>query len=75
VFTQDEQSLLDVKKMEALVAPPEAFAVGKFAAYLHCPNGILQSKVGEALLGKLGKAATTRNWATTLKLQALAGVA
>jgi uncharacterized protein (DUF1697 family) len=75
VFTQDEENLLGLKKIEALVAPPEAFAVGKYAAYLHCPNGILQSKAGEALLGKLGKACTTRNWATTLKLQPLAGAA
>jgi uncharacterized protein (DUF1697 family) len=75
VFTQNEESLVDLEKIKALVAPPEAFAVGKYAAYLHCPDGILQSKAGEALLGKLGRPATTRNWATTLKLQALAGVA
>ena len=34
--------------------------------------GILQSKAGEALLGKVGKSATTRNWQTVIKLQALA---
>jgi hypothetical protein len=32
----------------------------------------MESKAGSALLGKAGKAATTRNWATVLKLQALA---
>lgn len=31
----------------------------------------LQSKAGKALLGKAGQSATTRNWATVLKLQAL----
>ncbi len=36
---------------------------------------ILESQAGEALLGKMGRAATTRNWATTLKLQALASAA
>ncbi len=51
--------------------PPEQFAVGKNAAYLLCAAGILESKAGEALLGKAGKSATTRNWATVLKLRAL----
>ena len=45
---------------------------GKDAAYLLCARGILESNAGEALLGKLGKSATSRNWATVLKLQALA---
>ena len=71
-FTQDEHSLSALRSVEALVAPPESFMVGKHAAYLHCAAGILGSKAAEALLGKLGKAATTRNWATTLKLHALA---
>jgi uncharacterized protein (DUF1697 family) len=71
-FTQDEEDLPTLKSIEALVAPPEGFVVGKHAAYLHCANGILESKAGEALLGRAGKAATTRNWATTLKIHALA---
>ena len=53
------------------VVPPEQFLLGREAAYLHCARGILESKAGEALVGKAGKAATTRNWATVLKLQAL----
>ena len=72
-FTQDEEDLPGLKRIEALVTPPEGFVVGKYAAYLHCANGILASTAGAALLGKVGKAATTRNWATTLKLHALAG--
>ncbi len=72
-FTQDERNLPALKSIEALVTPPEGFVVGKHAAYLHCASGILESRAGEALLGKMGKAATTRNWATTLKLHALAG--
>ena len=58
--------------IETLVMPPESFVLGKYAAYLYCANGILESKAGEALLGKLGRSATTRNRATTLKLHALA---
>jgi uncharacterized protein (DUF1697 family) len=58
--------------LEALVVSPEQFAIGSQAAYLLCANGILESKAGEALVGKAGKQATSRNWATVLKLQALA---
>jgi uncharacterized protein (DUF1697 family) len=72
VFMQDPKALTDLSVIEPLVVAPEQFLVGKGAAYLHCASGILQSKAGEALLVKAGKAATTRNWATVLKLQALA---
>lgn len=34
-------------------------------------GGILESKVGSALLGKAGREVTPRNWATVLKLKAL----
>jgi uncharacterized protein (DUF1697 family) len=54
-----------------MLAPPEQFHVGRHAAYLHCAGGILESKAGSALLGKLGREVTTRNWATVLKLKAL----
>ena len=73
-FTQDEESLPALKSIEAIVTPSEGFFVGKHAAYLHCAGGILESKAGEALLGKIGKTTTTRNWATALKLHALASV-
>jgi len=73
-FAQDPKALSRLAAIESLVVPPERFAIGKKAAYLLCATGILESKAGEALLGKAGKLATTtsRNWATVLKLQALA---
>lgn len=71
-FVQDPESLSSLAVIEALVVPPERFALGKDAAYLLCASGILESKAGEALLGGAGGAATTRNWATVLKLRALA---
>jgi uncharacterized protein (DUF1697 family) len=71
-FVQDAKALPGLAAIEPLLVPPERFATGTHAAYLLCANGILESKAGEALLGKAGKAATTRNWATVLKLQALA---
>jgi uncharacterized protein (DUF1697 family) len=74
-FVQDAKALPELDAITQLVAPLEEFVVGKHAAYLHCVTGILESKAGAALLGKVGKAATTRNWATVLKLQALASEA
>ena len=71
-FTQDSKLISGLTAVEALVVPPEQFWVGKNAAYLLCAKGILESEAGAALLGKAGKSATTRNWATALKLQALA---
>ncbi|MBY0273834.1 DUF1697 domain-containing protein [Candidatus Binatia bacterium] len=71
-FAQDAQALRTLKAIEPLVVVPERFAIGRHAAYLLCPRGILESKAGEALLGKAGRAATTRNWATVMKLHAAA---
>ncbi len=70
-FVQEAGALPALSAIAPLVVPPEQFLVGREAAYLHCARGILESKAGEALVGKAGKAATTRNWATVLKLQAL----
>jgi len=51
---------------------PEALAVGRRVAYLWCPDGILASPLVEAVHRPLGDAVTARNWATVLKLHALA---
>ena len=71
-FAQGPKALSGLATIEPLVQPPEGFAIGRHAAYLHCANGILESKAGAAMLGKAGRAVTTRNLATTLKLLALA---
>lgn len=70
-FVQEADALPALSAIAPHVVPPEQFLLGSEAAYLHCARGILESKAGEALVGKAGKAATTRNWATVLKLQAL----
>jgi uncharacterized protein (DUF1697 family) len=51
---------------------PEALAVGKRAAYLACPGGIVKSPLVAAVGRRLGDAVTTRNWTTLSKLAALA---
>ncbi|HEY1091301.1 MAG TPA: DUF1697 domain-containing protein [Burkholderiaceae bacterium] len=73
VFVQDDKALPNLSPVTALLVPPERFAIGAHAAYLHCAIGILESKAGEALVGKIGRSVsvTSRNWATVLKLRAL----
>lgn len=70
-FTAGPQALQGLAALAALVRAPERLQLGEHAAYLWCPNGILGSKAADALLGKLGRAATTRNWATVMKISAV----
>lgn len=70
-FTATAADLSTLVTSALLVSPPERFLLGAHAAYLWCPEGILKSKAAEALLGKAGRAATTRNWATVDKISAL----
>ncbi|MBK8287131.1 MAG: DUF1697 domain-containing protein [Ahniella sp.] len=74
-FAQDPGTLAGLVAIEPLVVAPEQFLIGRNAAYLHCASGILESKAAAAMLGKIGKEVTTRNWATVLKLMALADAA
>ena len=76
-FAAEANELLALEPLQDLAQAPERFVVTRVAAFLHCPAGVLQSRVGEALLGRAGKRVTTRNWATVMKLhaQASAGVA
>ncbi|SDA47679.1 DUF1697 domain-containing protein [Janthinobacterium sp. 551a] len=52
---------------------PEALALGQWAAYAWCPDGVLASKVVAALGVLLGDGVTSRNWATMQKLHVLLG--
>jgi uncharacterized protein (DUF1697 family) len=71
-FAQEADAIRALESLAALAEPPEQFVVGVHAAYLHCPNGISNSDSAATLLGKSGRAITTRNMATVLKLHALA---
>jgi len=70
-FTATAADLAGLAPLVALAVPPERMHVGAHAAYLWCGKGILESKAGAAMLGKAGRAATSRNWATVMKLTAL----
>jgi len=72
-FAQSEAATQGLSVLLPMLQPSERFHIGRHAAYLHCAGGILESKAGSALLGKLGREVTTRNWATVLKLKALLG--
>ena len=49
---------------------PEALAVAARAAYLWCPDGVIVSPLAKEFSRLTKETATTRNWATVLKLQA-----
>lgn len=70
-FTARAEALRALAVLAPLASLPERFLLGEHAAYLWCPNGILESRAAEALLGKVGRAATTRNWATFAKISAV----
>lgn len=50
---------------------PGAMALGERAAYVWCPDGILDSMAAAALGKQLGDSTTSRNWATLSKLHVL----
>ena len=72
-FAMGQSGLQELACLSSLVQPDEHFSVTEHAAYLHCPGGLLESKVGKAIVGRAGRSVTTRNWATVLKLSALLG--
>lgn len=68
-------SATDRAQLKALAARKwgsESLAVGDRVAYTWCPKGVLDGEVNKAVAKALGDAVTSRNWATMLKLQALA---
>jgi uncharacterized protein (DUF1697 family) len=67
--TADRRRLVPLTKEDW---SPDALALGKRAAYLWCAGGILESRLAQSLGRTLRDAVTTRNWATMLKLHALA---
>jgi len=65
----------DVKKLEPLLAQdwhPDSLALGGRAAYLWCPDGMMKSRIPEAVERLAGDGVTTRNWRTISKLNVLA---
>jgi uncharacterized protein (DUF1697 family) len=70
-FVRDATVLTGLAPLTSRDWAPEALHVGTKAAYLWCPGGVLGGQVVEASGRVLGDKATTRNWATVLKLHDL----
>jgi uncharacterized protein (DUF1697 family) len=64
----------DQSKIEPLLKQdwtPDSLGAHGRAAFLWCASGILESPLAQAFGRAFGKTATTRNWATVLKLHAM----
>ena len=53
----------------------EVFATGPRAAYMWCPEGMIESPLVQAVGRAMGEDLTVRNWATVTKLHALVNAA
>jgi uncharacterized protein (DUF1697 family) len=65
----------DRTRLEPLVRDDwgtESLALGTRVAYMWCPDGLLASRLPEAIGQALGDGVTTRNWSTVTKLHGLA---
>ena len=71
MFTQEASALAELKTLEAQSWAPEAFAVGRHAAWLWCADGLIESRVAKAVGKLLKERGTARNWATVEKLRAM----
>ncbi|AZQ74546.1 DUF1697 domain-containing protein [Streptomyces luteoverticillatus] len=63
-----------VADLDPAAYAPEAFALGEREVYLHCANGIRDSRLAKVLTERrLGTAGTGRNWNTVTRLADMAG--
>ena len=72
-FASDRAKLEALRALQPLLQPSERLVIAEHAAYLHCSGGLLESKAGSAILGKVGRNVTTRNWGTAVKLSNVLG--
>jgi uncharacterized protein (DUF1697 family) len=71
-FLTDPADLSKVKPLLKQQWKPEVIAAGPGVVYVWCPNGLLESKASLAVSKALGDGHTVRNWATVMKLSAMA---
>ena len=71
-FAGESAALDPARALLARPWAPDALAVDGRVAYLWCAAGVLDSPLSQAFARATGSAATARNWATVLKLQAAA---
>lgn len=71
-FVQPGVSLAAVQAMRKQAWGTDELALGDGVIYTWCPDGLLESALMEAIGKALRDDITVRNWATTVKLDALA---
>lgn len=72
-FCREPERLKQVARLRREDWGDEKLASGRLAAYMWCPEGILSSRLAEAVGRLLGTATTTRNWATVTRIHAALG--
>jgi uncharacterized protein (DUF1697 family) len=70
-FTQAPGALSALAELSSTNWAPDMLAVGRRAAYVWCADGILASRLAQAVNRKLGELVTMRNWATVEKIGGL----
>ncbi len=70
VFGGDAEGLKRLRPLTRRDWSPEALGLGRLAAYLWCPDGILAARLPEEVGRILGDASTARNWATVTRIHA-----
>jgi uncharacterized protein (DUF1697 family) len=71
LFTQEPATLARLVPVAKQDWSPEMLVVGKYAAYMWFPDGIIDSLVAKAVDRELKTLGTSRNWATLQKLDVL----
>ena len=69
-FPAPRASLAEISRWPAAPGDGGELRICAHAAYLWCPQGVLESPLAAALLGKAGAQFTTRNWATVQRIAA-----
>jgi uncharacterized protein (DUF1697 family) len=73
-FLLDEPEAGQIAALDPRRSPPDEFEVRGREIYLHCPNGMADTKLTNAYFdSKLATVSTARNWNTVTKLLELAG--
>lgn len=70
-FTQDDATLNELTPLARQSWGPEQLALTPHAAWIWCPEGIIDSALAKACAQCLGERVTTRNWATVKKIHTL----
>jgi uncharacterized protein (DUF1697 family) len=71
-FAPDSAAWAALQALQQQTWMPDVLAMTPRAAYLWCEAGAIDSKLSQAFGRKAGGHVTLRNWATVLKIQALA---